>query len=94
MTKAVIFDERDGSIVKCYNTLRGAKGAFTRTGMCDDENLTCCTIEHYAKTGAVKAVSPVVVYSIFDLKKERPITIALIDKGGPCDPSTERYHSM
>ena len=36
----------------------------------------------------------VTVYSIFDRKKEKPIQIRRGDRGGVCDPSTERHHSM
>lgn len=94
MYDAVIFDETDGRVIKHYKTFRGAKAAFTRTGMVNDENLTVCTMEHYNKTGAIKANEKVVVYSIFDQKHERPIEIRRADVGGACDPSTERYHCM
>lgn len=36
----------------------------------------------------------VTVYSIFDLKQEKPIEIRRGDRGGVCDPSTEQYHTM
>lgn len=93
--KAVIYNIEDGRVVKSFNTMRGAKGAFTR--MCklsDCENLELTTEERYLKTGFLTATAEVVVYSIFDQKRENPIKIRRCDVGGPCDPSMESYHSM
>lgn len=95
MYNAVIFDTRNGRILKSYATFRGAKSAFTRMlKKSDCEHLECATNERYAKTGGVTANEKVVVYSIHDIKKELPIEICRVDVDTCCDPSTERYHCM
>jgi len=86
----VIFDERDGRIVKTYRTFRGAKIAFTRK-YANDPNMTVCTYEYYQRTGAIKANEMVKVKSLVGGKE---VEIRRVDVGGCCDPSTERYWSM
>ncbi len=90
----VIFDERNGKILHHFDTMRGAKSSFTRRGYANDPDMTVSNIDHYRKTGYVKANTLVTVYSIFDREKKNPIKIRLIDRGTCCDPSTESYHSM
>ena len=87
----VIFDERNGKILHHFDTMQGAKCSFTRRGYANDPNMTVSDIDHYKKTGYVKANSLVTVTNIMT---GLDIKIRLIDQGTCCDPSTERYHCM
>ncbi len=92
---AVIFDTRNGRILKIFDTFRGAKGAFTRMTRKENcDHLECATAERYEKTGAITANETVEVFSIFDTNRERPIKIRRMDVGTACDPSMELYHTM
>ena len=86
---AVIFDTRDGRILKLFGTLRGAKAAFSHYNK--REHLVVCDDETYGRTGAKTANELVEVTALLTGK---PVKIRRADVGGPCDPSTERYHSM
>ncbi len=88
---AVIWDERNGKILKHFETLRGAKGSFTRTGLALEENLVCSSYADYLKTGGIKAMTPTTVIS---LQTGKPVQIPLASVGSCCDPSTERYWTM
>jgi len=89
---AVIFDERDGKILKHYRTFRGAKCAHTR--MCkkaDCPTIVAATMEYYMKTGGIKASQMVTVKN---LMTGADTQIRRDEVGGPCDPSMERFWSM
>lgn len=91
MDSGVIWDDRNGKIIQEFNTFRGAKGSFKRTGRDQDPNLVCSTREQYLKTGGVKAMTPTTVIS---LQSGKPVQIPRATVGTCCDPSTERYWSM
>lgn len=85
-----------------YATERAAKGALTRylkkfkTRIVNGELVPIerseLAIDTYDNWYANEP--EVTVYSIFDLKKERPIKIRASQRGGCCDPSMELYHTM
>lgn len=87
----IIFNETSGKIIKVFETIRGAKQSFKRGGYENDPNLTVCTAEHYANTGAIKAAEMVEVKNIMTGKM---VKIRRSDVGSCCDPSTETYWSM
>ena len=89
MTGAVIYDTRDGRVVKSFNTMRGAKISFSRKWNIFPE-LAVVTYEEYMTTGIQLANEEVTVTTIFG----KDVQILRVDVGTVCDPSTERYWSM
>lgn len=77
-----------GNRSKSYATERAAKGVRTK-GLLDPKVWGICTSDFWYENEPM-----VTVYSIFDLKKERPIQIRASSRGGSCDPSMELYHTM
>ena len=86
---AVIYDTRNGKIRKLFSTLKGARIAFAHIDPRD--HLVVCDDETYGRTGAKTANELVEMTALFTGKL---VKIRRADVGGPCDPSTERYHSM
>ena len=86
----VVFDERNGRILKTYKTMAAAKGAFKRKWSFMPR-IMLCTYAEYQETGAITANTMVAVTSLRTGKK---VGIRRIDRGTCCDPSTERYWSM
>ncbi len=91
MDGAVIWNEVNGKIIKEFNTLRGAKGSFTRTGLALKEDLVCSTRDYYLKTGWIVANQLVPVVNILTGNTEH---IRRYQLGTCCDPSMELYHTM
>ena len=103
-TTAVIYDTESLHIVKRFNSLSGAKSALTRARKSGSMRYMCsfgygrmkadgiakldvCTLSHFYenvdKTVTVK-----------NLMSGKPVQIRASERGGCCDPSTERYWSM
>lgn len=82
------FKRAMGNNARSYETERSAKAIRTRAKLSPTE-WAIDTYDNWAK-----AEPMVTVYSIFDLKKERPIQIRASQRGGCCDPSMELYHTM
>lgn len=91
MDGGVIWSERDGKILQEFNTFRGAKGSFKRTGRDQDSNLVCSTKDHYLKTGYHTANT---IVTVVNLLTKRSVQIRRHQVGTCVDPSTERYHCM
>ncbi len=96
---AVIYDTENGRILKSYKSFGWAARAAVKMHTEARERGNECfaqaaSAEDYKLTGAVTANEKVVVYSIFDMKQERPIEIRRAEVGTCCDPSTETYHTM
>lgn len=78
-----------------YNTLRGARAMATR--------LNKKVVGPVSAVGGVRYVAmsydefdrlfnPII--TVFNLMSGKPVQIRKSERGGPCDPSTERYFSM
>ena len=88
---AVIYDKRDGRILKHFNTLRGAKISFTRKWNIFPELVVATNAEYQiAPDGGCLASEMVQVKTIHG----NDVAIRRDQVGTCCDPSTERYWSM
>ena len=99
MDKALVYNTENGRILKSYKSFGwAARGAVKMHGEARERGNECfakaATTEDYQLTGAITANEKVVVYSIFDMKQERPIEIPRAQVGTVCDPSMEAYHTM
>lgn len=91
MTNAVIYDTRNGRIIRSdFKTLGGARRSL-RTTYKGNENFAAVTVDDYLKNGAELADEMV---TVTNLMSGQPVQIRRADVGGPCDPSMERYWSM
>lgn len=86
----IIYDTRNGEVIRSYRTIGAAKGSFTRK-YSKQPHLKVCTYEDYQTSGAITANEMVTVKNLLSGKD---IQIRRVDVGGACDPSTERYHCM
>lgn len=84
---AVIYRVSNTHILKYFKSERGAKTSLTRGK--DEKYLGCevCTLEHF-NTRIDYTVT------VTNLLSGKPATIRASERGGCCDPSTERYHCM
>lgn len=88
----VIYDGRNGAIVKRYKTFSAAKSALTRMSRKKDvSNLIACNMATYTETGEKIANEMVTVKN---LMSGLPTQIRRELVGTCCDPSTERYWCM
>ncbi len=104
---AVVYHVPTGELVKRCDTLGGAKRSLTALkkrfalnptaynwDLKESGNMIAATREDYLASDAY-AYSQEMVETINILNpKAGPIMIRRCDKGGPCDPGTERYHTM
>ena len=75
---------------KHYDTLRGAKNMATRLNKHTVSGKKEWVAISYSEFD--RLFNPIV--TVFNCLTGKPVQIRKSDKGGPCDPSTERYHSM
>ena len=76
--------DRHGDPIRT-ETERAAKGQLTKSGKDKSSWKVISSTDWYNNEPSVQVIS---------LMSQKPVTIRLSEKGGCCDPSTERYWTM
>ena len=101
---AVIYDTETLHVIKRYDSLRGAKAALTRARKSGSMRYMCSFGYGRMKADRIAKLD-VCTLSEFVNEKDKMVTVKNLmsgteiqirasERGGCCDPSTERYWSM
>ena len=84
---AIVHNTAPANAIRWFKTVRGAKISLAAA------NRNAGYVAYKIVTEAERAAADSKV-DVINCLTGKPVTINESDRGGPCDPSTERYHCM